>query len=406
MKDLLKDPTLYYYIFIWSFYFSSLSTSSIKFYFLIITILIPIIFLKKNIQNKSIKGIIKFSEYPYIFALIYSLFLFITNDNEISYLFRGISTGLKIILIVQCGYTIIMKYKHKSVDFLFLSLSIAYLLLTFEGIVKFGPSYIIYNSLNISEERFEWSQESSIFNSYFELHEFGLVMPLIALYYIWTDRTWKSKYIPILISLIISLMCAKRIAIGAMIITIFIDILMKNKFIFKVIYKYSTIIILSIIYLFLYYIYSGELFKYIHLYEIDAKGRENYYTYFTNKTSFSIDYIGYGLGYISKYIETHNPFNGIMAIHNDILRIYLELGFLGSLIFFILYYSINIYKHNKFSPVLGKYFILCNIYSTITYFTDNTLYYIFIQLSIVIIPFTLYFQSKDINIIKLSQTTK
>ena len=70
------------------------------------------------------------------------------------------------------------------------------------------------------------------------------------------------------------------------------------------------------------------------------------------------------------------------AYHNEFVRMYVEVGFFGYIVWFIFYLPVRLsymWKHGgKRAGILTLAF---SIYCMITYATDNTLYYYFINLS-------------------------
>ena len=350
---------------------------------------------KSNNGSTLLKKNIAAYTYPYFFAVLYTFFLIIVNQSEPTYLMRGLSVTVKISSLALASYALLIKYKERTVDFLFLSFSIAYFTLTMEGVVHYGPEYIIRTALDISESRFESSVEGGEFDKMFEFHDFGLTMPLIALYYLVSNIKWYKKLLFLSISILVALICAKRIAIAALACCFVTYLICSIPQVRSIISKVGGFIIIMMALLFLSFIYSNQYVYYAMHYNIDMKGRDFFYQYFIRMSDFSFDYIGRGFDFVSRYIQEVNPFGGIMGVHNDILRLYIDLGFVGLLIFLFLMFEYNRSIHKKISNRAGFYFILCSLYCFITYFSDNTVSYGLLQMSNVVIPIVLSYE--DLN---------
>lgn len=394
MKTLLKDKSLYIFTFI--LVFGNLTTvlpANIRFYgYLLILLLFSIYLMKNNhVKHKALSHSMRYMFYPWLFAPIYTFILLLIGKTELEYFIGGMSDILKLLLIFWTGYELLFKYQERILNFLFLSFSFAYVILTINGFVQFGPLYILLMAFNLSEERFGWSVEGEAFDKIFEVHEFGLAFPLIALAYLWKSGDWKQKFFPIIISLLFSLICAKRIAIGAFLVVAVLSYILSHLPLIKRMFvKCGGLLFIVIIFSFLFFIYNGVYEIYAEQYDVDLKGRDIFYNYFISRSSFSFDYLGDGFGYIRKYLANKDPFNGIMGIHNDILRIYIELGAVGTFIFFSLMFGFNIRKHKIINNECSYYYILTSLYCLVTYFSDNTIAYSLIQFCNMILPYYLF----------------
>lgn len=392
MLSLLKDKYVYLFVGVLFFRFSKLFPESITYWgFIILLFLLYFFFMNERNKLKPIyKKSILFYSVPYIIGFVYSIPNFLLNDNSINYLMRGASNMLSLVAVILFCLGLASKYKEKCTDFLFVSASISYVLMTLSGISQFGIIYILQMAMNVSEERFEWSDESGLFDEIFELHEFGLAMPLIALYYFWSNKKWKDKLVPIIISLLISLLCAKRIAIAGFVVVSFISVLMYLKTLQRVINRTFSFILMFVVFGYLYFLYSGLYLELARDFDIDMKGRDSFYSFFISKSDYTLTYLGYGMGYVNRYLQDYSPFGPIMGLHNDILRIYVELGMVGSFIFYYLMFVKNYFVHSSIDIRYGTYFCLCTLYCVFTYFTDNTIYYYIIQMANALVPFSTY----------------
>lgn len=145
---------------------------------------------------------------------------------------------------------------------------------------------------------------------------------------------------------------------------------------------------------YVYLIQSGLFNEIVHALEIDTMGRDRLYAAFQEVYDFSPAFRGYGIGYVTRYISimteagvgvfgTHN-FGGM---HNDIVTMYIELGFWGFA--FWIWYSWNgriVWCQKEFGMQTALLLLYETIYGFITYATDNTVFYCYINTVFMLLP--------------------
>ena len=192
-----------------------------------------------------------------------------------------------------------------------------------------------------------------------------------------------------ILSIILCILANKRIAEGAVIVTLLIIIhlsLHKNKKIIKIL---LTVYILGFI-LFSYYIVyaslNGQLISFLRKLSVFSMGRDFIWGLFSSDCRFDITYFGQGIGYVSSKLEFLN-YSGSGNMHNDLFATYIEIGFLGFGFWILSYfYFVNkLYKLNNNSIKTLIILMGCIFYTMIIYTTDNTLIYIEYWLPLILI---------------------
>jgi len=101
-------------------------------------------------------------------------------------------------------------------------------------------------------------------------------------------------------------------------------------------------------------------------------------------------------------VDNPNAHIGVVALHNNILTIYIELGFLGFWAWMIYTWVFQVnWMINHWGEKTGMLFFLCEMYIFITYTTDNTLYYFFTSLVLRLMPLAYAFHIPTTQDIKL-----
>ncbi len=125
---------------------------------------------------------------------------------------------------------------------------------------------------------------------------------------------------------------------------------------------------------------------------VDIKGRDVLYGYIDKYYRISPAFWGFGFEYVHIMMleiaeAGGRQFNGMIDIHNDFMRVYIEMGFWGFLawLYYTLIFQFNWIK-SKFSCGTLRLFLLCEIYIFMTYMTDNTLFYFFTGMVLRMMP--------------------
>jgi hypothetical protein len=128
-----------------------------------------------------------------------------------------------------------------------------------------------------------------------------------------------------------------------------------------------------------------DLLEWLYDYfDIDTKGRTDFMTFIDTYYYISPAYIGYGFGYVNRLMEVLYNAGRIDAavLHNDILRLYVELGFWGFIVFAVTYWYTRLdFFIRQRSRQVFRIVLAVVIYLTVTYLTDNTLFYFNINLA-------------------------
>jgi hypothetical protein len=125
---------------------------------------------------------------------------------------------------------------------------------------------------------------------------------------------------------------------------------------------------------------SGLLVPFAKRFGIDFSGRMGFYRYMRKFYDWSISFMGNGMGFTEKYMQsTSRKIGGYSAVHNDILKNYIDLGFVGSLLW-VFWFIVVIPRMllQKFGEKARYVYCIGTIYAYIVYTTDNASeYYIF-----------------------------
>lgn len=149
---------------------------------------------------------------------------------------------------------------------------------------------------------------------------------------------------------------------------------------------------LSISFLYIVAIRYG-LFQYLEEYlGIDTKGRVTMYLNLEPHYDISITYMGKGIGF-ERYVDWASgveykiPQRTLMQIHNDFMRMYLNIGFVGYWVWIWCYLIVRLrYWFRQDGKNAGCAFLGICIYCFVLYATDNTIYYPYTMIACALVP--------------------
>lgn len=323
--------------------------------------------------------------FPQLFIVLYSLLLGFVSDGQ--YLVENLKYSFFIIFPIVVSWCIIAVgkiYKVSIVKSIYYGLVCAYLI----KIIR----YAVSNSLV--------AYLKGLFNSYdayltqLESNIVPFAAGILLIYFLLTEKKLKMHDFVLAAIIILN---GKRIVNFALIFIILLIILLgRNK---KIIHPlpcaFITIIYMLCVGLFLYLVDSMHLQQIYLKYGIMDSGRQSLYRMIQYEWEFSPFFMGRGLGFCEVFLTYYSSM--ARNIHSDVLRMYIETGFLGYTVYTIAT-SICSFKLSKITCTALPFILL--IYLQIIYFTDNISIYISVLTVyyLVILDQTIYWEeSKQID---------
>lgn len=320
--------------------------------------------------------------FPYLFAALYSVFLLIIGNTTTHYLWRGISYALHIIVCFVFSYVFLDRYRENSFKIIGAAALLSYfytLVFAFIGLGFSGSlAYIVRPG-----------SFSTTISAWFEMHDLVFSVGFLLIYILLGYNGKIRNHIGQLILLVFVFYVGyKRIAILGLIASVLISVIISNRARTRSIQVGKIIAILlgvlGLCYVYTFMLSTGAFEALMLKYNINLMGRDRIYTYFRSFYDYSFGFLGNGYGFTAQYLLDNSSslvrqLHGTLGLHNDILRLYIELGIWGSLIwhFWYLIRIPNSLKTYDFSCL--KLFMAFMIYAYIVYLTDNTTTYFWFQ---------------------------
>lgn len=340
---------------------------------LILVALIKFIYNKFDIRNTSKKNILflflKFNLGIKIVMHIYSIILSQINLTDSRFLSSNIMTYINAVSAIAVVYLI----GERAWAISLFSLILTWLIAIIETFLRYG----------------------NMFFHYIEFNDLAFATGYLFIYYSMFKRRWsKKEFIYFTIALLIIMTACKRIGIAGLFIAIIANFILGGKSKKKIYRIISKIISFGFIigsYIFIYLITTGKLFLFLDEYLNDSiqfmMGRTFYWKALGEFCVFSPKFLGHGRNASATLFANEYAYMRVGNVHSDILKNYMECGFILFGIWLFNYFVVfknSIEKRINYSA-MKVYFIL-TIYTFFVYFTDNTETYPITQYFYMLIP--------------------
>lgn len=346
-----------------------------------------------EVINKSIiKFYLKIFIMPWIIFVIHNSILYISNPEGM-YLKTAVNGFLVMFITILSACAAIYIFKEKTYRYAMISIIISFGMVIIKNVYLYGLPIIwrvIYKSLFTDDQFINPFEVSDI------TFAVAIVILTLSISYL---KTSKEDRVYIVICWFIIIIGFKRIQFLALAIIFIVIFIFKRIRKRKNILRLEKLIGICVIIIGLLYVYSidsGILNNIINLYNINTMGRINMYTFISRYYDFNILFKGLGYGFTLKKLS---EFGFLYVLHSDILRFYVEFGFI--VFVWWLWYSL-IYSSKRIAKKVSvndsvSYFIV-TLYLFILHFTDNTTNYFVTQYLYVILAISMAIIKKKVSL--------
>ena len=337
--------------------------------------------------------------------IVWSIFLWIINLETVDFILRGALKFMFQFLVLLIIFAATYMFGERAIYTTFYGLALANTVMLVINLGVYGP----VESLNSILAMFQGSDAQEGFARAMEIHDITFTYGFFIIYFLFFAQHTKERIIDILIAVFFFILGWKRIAMGALPLTIFFALIMGRMRTKSRVRLMRFLAWLLVIASFSYVVITRTgLFDAItQYYDIDTMGRSEVYKYIEKYYTISLGFIGYGFEYttvILQQIAESNPeaHIGVVALHNNILTIYIELGFIGFWAWMLYTWIFQLrWMLNHWGEKVAMLFFFSELYIFITYMTDNTLYYFYTSLVLRLMPMAYAFHETTEQDIRL-----
>lgn len=329
---------------------------------------------------------------PFIMMAAWSMLIWALDFQQINYMTRGCSTILYHIISLTSVCSAVYLFGGRAIDYTMYGMCMSNICIVLTSMKTFGVGEFITGFFAFVRSG---GVDTNAAIKALEVHDLTFGFGLMIIYYALYEKGWK-RVTHFLLAAGFFYLGLKRIALIGMVCVLLMFLFVRRLKARGQNFVLHTVSILAILVCFLYvFIIQSGIFSWIvDTLEIDTMGRKTLYEAFQTLYSFGPGFRGYGIGWVTRYISimtenavgvfgTHN-FGGM---HNDIVTMYIELGFWGFA--FWIWYSWQgkvVWCQREYNTETAFLLLYCTIYAFVTYATDNTAFYCYINTVFMLLP--------------------
>lgn len=364
-----------------------------------------VLFISGNLSRvKKAGSFVGVYAFVLIGIIVWSIFLWIVNLETIDFILRGATKFMYqflVLMIIFCG---VYMFGERAIQATFYGLVAANAAMVILNLGIYGVSDSIASVMAM----FQGAEAQEGFARAMEIHDITFAYGFFIIYFLLFAKHTKERLIDLLIALFFFLLGWKRIALAALPIVLALAMLM-GRMRPKTRGRFMTFIAWSFVILSFAYVVITKTGMFNTITEnlsINTMGRDNVYNYIGKYYDISLGYIGYGFEYTTVLLQRIMIANpeakiGVVALHNNILTVYIELGFAGFWAWVIYTWVFQLrWMNSHWGEKVAMLFFFCEMYIFITYMTDNTLYYYYTSLTLRLMPMAYAFHVPDKREIK------
>lgn len=140
-----------------------------------------------------------------------------------------------------------------------------------------------------------------------------------------------------------------------------------------------SLAVIAVAFTYLFLVRAG-FFEYLEeRFGINSMGRSDLTAFIEEYYHIGPDYLGRGAGFVSRLFSDLNDPWFPKALHNDVLVVYIDLGFWGFWLWMLSFFPLRVWTAAKRQGIRGGISCACCcLYIIVTALTDNTIYYVYV----------------------------
>ena len=330
---------------------------------------------------------------PYLWTMLYSLVIWVLSFAQFRVMTRGFFFIVyQLIGILTAGATLYLFGKN-GVFMMLGSVLLANTIYLIQAFADYGIAAVLleYKDLVLSLA----SQTGSIMKS-FELKGYSYILGFFLLFFILNMRQSREKIWLLPITVFFFLMGMKRSVIMSLVVSLAVGMLLmfvREKTAKKIVLTLGWFgIFFGLIYVIA--CYYG-LFEWLESIGIDTNARADAFNQFQEYYEISPGYLGHGAGFVNSMmsqgeIVLESEGYKLGDLHNDFLRQYVELGFVGYIVWMWLFLNYRskffFQKIEKKTDIRHGIWAFCFIVANYTMFmTENALYFFYPTMAVALL---------------------
>ena len=317
---------------------------------------------------------------PFFLNLFFSLIVWIVAGSDPNVIIRGTFYSVYQILAIMVAASTLYLFGDKGIKYNLTALVLASCITMVSSMLEGGVAEFFseFGTLIVSG-----AMETGPLMENMEMTGHTYAFGMYILYFLLFNKNRKRDILALAAAVLFFVMEFKRSALLALIVALMAGLVLRmvrdggRKVLINL--GGSLLVIFGFVYVWM--IKSGIYDVLMDLLGIDTSGRSVMYANAAPFYSFSPFFLGQGLGYVSKMIQTGEMYLGILGsligdIHNDFLRQFIEQGFWGYLLWLLAMFIARVRLFLSRSTTLGVIAFTISVFLYITFFSEN-MYFLF-----------------------------
>lgn len=316
---------------------------------------------------------------PLLVTIFVSLFIWFEKQVDVDVLSRGLSTSLiynNMLSFTLAAAAFLYVFGEKGIWYNLLAILISNMLMICTIILEHGLGSFLSEFITLIVT-FAAETGDVIVNT--EIHELAFCLGAYLVYMLLKPRKNIGFFILLMFTTFCFIAAFKRIGIVAVVLALGFGWILRLVAKYKKSTARNLLIFFTVLLILILIGYVAvikmDAFSLLEKAGIDTSGRVEVYNAVDKFYTFSPDFLGNGIGYLTYQLNT-NMSIGVAAVHNDFLQYYIDLGFWGYILWLLSMTLVRVcYFGSKGKIDQAIITFALTVYLVIVSATDNTMNY-------------------------------
>lgn len=316
---------------------------------------------------------------PLAVTTIVSLFIWFVETVDVSVMSRGLSSSFiytNMLSFALAAGGLLYVFGEKGIWYNLVAILTANILMILTVILQYGLGNYMSEFIQLVTT-FAGVTGDIIVQA--EIHELAFCLGVYLIYMLYKPKKSVIYFILLVLTLFCFLSAFKRIGIIAIFISLIVGYLLKfiaryNRKSASRLVVFFTLVVVAMLVGYIAFIKAGA-FELLEKAGINTSGRVEVYNAVDKFYEFNPGFLGNGIGFLTYQLNTFMNI-GVASVHNDFLQHYIDLGFLGYIVWLLSMTLVRIcYFGRKGNVENAIISFMLMLYLIIVSSTDNTMNY-------------------------------
>lgn len=321
----------------------------------------------------------------------WSMIIWIKSFSEVSSMIRSFSKVLFQSIAILTAVALVYLFREKAIELF----TICICMINGAIMLLCIPGYGIAASIQSLITCLVTFGDAVGYARQLEIHDLTFVFGQMIVYYAvfapsTTREEKRKRWLYLLLCIWFFLVGMKRSAIPAVVLFIMVGLLLRKRKLPDWFYPVAGVSCIVFFLVFLYCVRNGIVTALLLRFDIDMMGRDCLWSLANPYYEFSITYIGHGFEYVDSLVTlwyNEGILNHPYPFHNDILKVFVEMGFPGFMLWSGIQYVLTPLFWQRYADQQTTLLYMCELgYMTVTYLTDNTAFYFWSAMALRLLP--------------------